>query len=247
MESIVVFDGKPSLRSPLFIECLPGIGNVGKTAGDFVADSLKAKRFATIYSKHFPSQVLLDDDNVIEMMNNQLWYAKGVNGRDVIFLRGDCQGSTHEGQFELCKDILEVVMEYDISGMITLGGYGTGLMADSPRVYGAVTDLKTKKEYAGYGVEFPAGDPSAGIIGASGVFVGLGKIYGIPSICLMGETSGYFIDHKSAMSIVKVLMKKLGVEFDLKELLDKSVQIDEFAAKVKEIEDRGNEDLGYFG
>ncbi|MDR2699062.1 MAG: proteasome assembly chaperone family protein [Candidatus Methanoplasma sp.] len=247
MESLVIYDCKPSLKDPLFIECLPGIGNVGKTAGDFLADSLKAKRFATIYSKHFPSQVLLDDDNVIEMMNNQLWYANDVNGRDIIFLRGDCQGSTQEGQFELCRDILDIVMGYGISGIITLGGYGTGAMVESPRVFGAVSSLKIKKEFEAYGTEFPPGDPSAGIIGASGVFVGLGKIHDTPSICLMGETSGYFIDHKSALAVVNVLMKKLGVDLDLKELKDKSEQIDELTAKVKEIEGRSNQDLGYFG
>jgi uncharacterized protein (TIGR00162 family) len=247
MESIVVYDSKPSLKTPLFIECLPGIGNTGKTAGDFLADSLKAERFATIYSKHFPSQVLLDGDSIIELMNNQLWYAKDVGGYDIIFLRGDCQGSTSEGQFELCREILDIVMGYDICGIITLGGYGTGLMVDVPRVLGAVTDSALKEEFEGYGVEFHPENPSTGIIGASGILIGLGKVYGIPSVCLMGETSGYFIDHKSAMSIVSVLMKKLNIDIDLKELVDRSKQIDELAAKVKEMKDHEHQNLGYIG
>jgi uncharacterized protein (TIGR00162 family) len=247
MENIVVYDGKPSLTAPVFIECLPGIGNVGKIAGDFLADSLKAKRFATIYSKYFPSQVMLDDDNVIEMSNNQLWYAKDVNGRDIIFLRGDFQCNTHEGQFEFCREIIDILLKYETSEIITLGGYGTGQMIETARIFGAVTDLGIKKEYGKFGVEFPPGDPSAGIIGASGVFLGLGKIYGISSICLMGETSGYFVDHKSALALVDVLIKRLGVELDLEELRSKSEQIDELTAKIKEVEDRNNQDLGYFG
>ncbi|AIZ56950.1 PAC2 family protein [Candidatus Methanoplasma termitum] len=249
MESIVVYDSKPSLKDPIFIECLPGIGNVGKETGDFLAGSLKAKKFATIYSKNFPSQAILDNENIIDMTNNQLWYSKDVNGRDVIFLIGAFQCSTHEGQFELCREIMSILLDYKISEIITLGGYGTGQMVEAPRVFGAVTDLKIKKEYAGYGVEFPPGEPSAGIIGASGVFLGLGKIYSVPSICLMGETSGYFVDHKSAMAVVKILIKKLGVELDLKELIDKSEQIDEITAKIKEVENRNCNcrDLGYIG
>ena len=247
MESIIVYDHKPSLKDPLFIECLPGIGNVDKTAGDFIADSLKAEKFATIYSRHFPSQVILDSENVVEIMNNQLWYAKDVNGRDLVFLRGDCQSSTQEGQFDLCREILDTIMEYGVSGIITLGGYGTGQIVDSPRVLGAVSDLKTKKEFKDYGVEFPSGDPSAGIVGASGLFVGLGKIHDIPSICLMGETSGYFIDHKSAMALACIVMKKLGVDLDLKELRDKSEQLDEITAKVKAMGERDRPDLGYIG
>jgi len=247
MGSLIIYDSKPSLEAPLLIECLPGIGNVGKTAGDFIAESLNAKRFAMIYSKNFPSQVLLDNDNIVEMMNNQLWYAKDVNGRDIIFLRGDCQCSTQEGQFELCREILDILIEYGLTEIITLGGYGTGQIVDSPRVLGAVSELKIKKEFKNYGVEFIPGDPSAGIIGASGLFVGLGRLHDIPSICLMGETSGYFIDHKSAMAIACILMKKLGVELDLKELQDKSEQLDEITAKVKAMGERERPDLGYIG
>ena len=244
---MIIYDSKPPLKAPILIECLPGIGNVGKTAGDYIADSLDAERFATIYSKHFPSQVLLDNDNIVEMMNNQLWYAKEVNGRDIVFLRGDCQCATQEGQYELCMEVLDILIEYGITEIITLGGYGTGQIVENPRVFGAVSDLKIKKEFKEYGVEFPPGDPSAGIIGASGLFIGLGKIHGIPSICLMGETSGYFVDHKSALAIACILMKKLGVEPDLKELRDKSEQIDEITAKVKAMGQQDHPDLGYIG
>ena len=247
MESIVIYDSKPILNAPIFIECLPGIGNVGKSAGEFLAESLGAKRFATIYSQHFPSQVLLDEDNIVELMNNQLWYANDINGKDLLFLIGDCQCTTHEGQFVFCKDVLNILLEYNISEMITLGGYGTGLMVEKPRVFGAVTDLKIKKEFADLGVEFPPGDPAAGIIGASGVFLGLGRIYGLSAICLMGETSGYFIDHKSAMALVEIIMKKLGVELDLKDLIEKSGHIDELTAKVKALESHNKQDLGYIG
>lgn len=247
MESLIVYESRPKFDAPIFIECLPGIGNVGKAAGDFLADSLNAKKFATVYSKNFPSQVLLDDDNVIELANNQLWYSKDVGGHDLVFLRGDFQSSTQEGQFELCKEITDILIGHNVSEMITLGGYGTGLMVDSPRVFGAVSDKKMKKKYEKLGVEFSPGDPQAGIFGASGLFLGFGKIYGIPSICLMGETSGYFVDHKSAMALVTVLQKKLGVALDLKELQDKSEQIDELTAKVKERENNNQQDLCYIG
>jgi len=248
MESLKKYDSKPDLNKPLLIECLPGIGNVGKTAGDFLAEAVGAVKFLSIYSKHFLPQVIPDKDSVIEMASNELWFVKNVKKRDIIFLRGNYQGSTQEGQFELCREILDICLEYDISGIITLGGYGTGTMVDKPRVLGAVSELSLKEEYTKFGVQFVPEDPQAGIIGASGVLIGMGKIYGIPSICLMGETSGYFIDHKSAMALVKVLCKKLKIKIDVQALKEKSEQIDEFTAKVKEFEDRNeHEDLGYYG
>jgi len=248
MSSLIRYDSKPELTRPILIECLPGIGNVGKAAGDFLADAVGAVKFATIYSKHFPPQVLLDENSVIEMASNELWFAKNVGKRDIIFLRGDFQGSTQEGQSELCMEIFDICLGYDVSDIITLGGYGTGLMIDKPRVLGAVSDISVKKDYEKLGVQFLPNDPQAGIIGASGLLVGLGKIYGIPAICLMGETSGYFVDHKSAMAVLNVLIKRLKIKIDTKELKEKSEHIDELTAKVKEFEDRNDkEDLRYFG
>jgi len=248
MSSLIRYDSKPELTRPILIECLPGIGNVGKAAGDYLADAVGAVKFATIYSKHFPPQVLLDENSVIEMASNELWFAKNVGKKDIIFLRGDFQGSTQEGQFELCREIFDICLSYDISDIVTLGGYGTGLMIDKPRVLGAVSDVSVKKDYEKIEVQFLPNDPQAGIIGASGLLVGLGKIYGIPAICLMGETSGYFVDHKSAMAVLNVLTKKLKIKIDTKELKEKSEHIDELTAKVKEFEDRNDkEDLRYFG
>ena len=36
---------KPVLNKPILIEGLPGIGNVGKIAADFMAGNLNAKKF----------------------------------------------------------------------------------------------------------------------------------------------------------------------------------------------------------
>ena len=86
-------------------------------------------------------------------------------------------------------------------------------------------------------------------MGASALFIGFGKMYGIPSACLMGETSGYFVDHKSSMALVKVLESILGIDLDKTELEQKCQQIDDLTAKMKEMEsDQTNtRDLGYIG
>ncbi len=247
MASIIRYDSKPALKDPFFIEALPGIGNVGKVAGDFIADSVKAVKFASIYSEDLPPQVNLDEDSVIDMARNELWYGK-VGDRDVIFLRGEFQGSTPEGQYYLAQDVMKELLKMDVRKIITLGGYGTGAMVDEPRVLGAVSDKRLKEDLSEYGVVFSPNDPQAGIIGAAGLLIGFGKIYGIDSVCLMGETSGFFVDHKSAKAIVDILMKMFDVKLDTKDLEEKAGQIDELTAKVKEAEDQDtHEDLSYIG
>lgn len=240
----------PKLDKPILIEGLPGVGNVGKIAADFLSEKLNAVKFATIYSENFPPQVMLDGNCVVHMACNELWYVKNINKKDIIFLRGDYQGSTPEGQYIICDDLMrDVFLKMDVSYIYTLGGYGTGRMVDNPRVLGAVSDISQRTDLEKNGVIFSPGEPSAGIVGASAVLVAMGQTYGIPAACLMGETSGYFADHKSAISMLVVLEKILGITLDKSDLDAKSHQIDELTAKVREIETEKNspKDLGYIG
>lgn len=245
----IKYESKPKLEKPIVIEGLPGVGNVGKIAADFLCEKLKAKKFATVYSDAFPPQVLLDEDCVVKLACNDLYYAKDVGGKDIVFLLGDFQGSTPEGQYRVCEYIMkEVFLKMGVSFIYTLGGYSTGVMVEKPRILGAVSDKKLRADLRKKGVTFAKGEPSGGIVGASGLFIGFGQLYDVPAACIMGETSGYFIDHKCSVSMLKVLEKILGIKVDKKDLMDKSKQIDELTAKVKEIENnQGKEDLGYIG
>lgn len=246
----VIYEEEPELEKPILIEGLPGIGNVGKIAADFLCEKLNAKKFATIYSDSFPPQVVLDGDGVITLACNELYYARDVNGRDVVFLLGDYQGTTPEGQYLICEDLVkDVFLKMDVSRIYTLGGYGTGKIVKDARVLGAISDISLKSELESHGVVFAKGEPAAGIVGASALLIAFGKMYGIPSACIMGETSGYFIDHRSGIAILKVLESILGLDLDKSELMEKCQQIDELTAKVKEMEENQQKpsDLGYIG
>ncbi|MCK5291723.1 MAG: proteasome assembly chaperone family protein [Thermoplasmata archaeon] len=244
------YDEKPDLDNPIFIEGLPGIGNVGKLAAEHLIDQLKGKKFADIISKHFPPQVVIEDNGVVRLVDNQLYYAKrdGAN-QDLVILTGDYQGLTPEGQYELSDFILGVLKELNVKRIFTLGGYGIGRMIKKPRVLGAATEESLVKEMKKLGVVFSRNEPGAGIVGASGLLLGMAKYYGMKSVCLMGETSGYFVDPKSAQAVLEVLAKILDVTVNYDELEAKAKQIDSITARLKEIEAKvdQDEDLGYIG
>ena len=248
MENVVKYAERPELNDPVFIEGLPGVGNVGKIAADYLAEKLGAVKFADIYSKHFPPQVMPDHECVAHMACNKLYYVKNAGGRDLIFLLGDFQGLTPEGQYELADLVLSEAISFNVSKVFTLGGYGTGNVVETPRVLGAVSHAEMKKELEKHGVTFIPGEPGAGIIGASGLILGMCGVKGLDAACLMGETSGYFVDHKSSGILLRVLMSILGISVDTGELDERSQQLDEFTAKMKEIAEGQNRDsLGYFG
>lgn len=253
MDDIVIrYTERPALRDPIFIEGLPGIGNVGKLAAEHLKDELKAVKFAEIYSKFFPPQVLVLEDGRIKLVNNELHYVKRDHAaRDFIIMTGDYQGLTPEGQYELSDFVLQELVKLGVKQMYTLGGYGMGRMVTKPRVLGAATDLALVKELEPQGVVFSRNEPGAGIVGASGLMLGLGKLYDVQAVCLMGETSGYFVDPKSAQAVLDVLTKVLGVTISFSELENKAKQIDQITSKLRDVESTqeapSKEDLGYIG
>lgn len=250
-EIIMIASERPELNEPILVEGLPGVGNVGKLAAEHLVDQLKATKFAEIHSKYFPPQVLLDDEGVIRLVSNDLYYVRGEGERpDLIILVGDYQGLTPEGQYELSDFMLKVAVDNKVRRVYTLGGYGIGRMVDNPRVLGAATSVQLVEEMKENGVVFSKGEPGSGIVGASGLLLGLGKIRGVEAVCLMGETSGYFVDPKGAEAVLRILSTLLKVEVDFSALQDKAQQIDVITSKLKEAEEpqeKRREDLGYIG
>ena len=130
------------LNNPVFIEALPGLGHVGKLAADHMIDELGATKFAEIYSPTFPPQVLVKEEGIIENMFNELYYLKdvGEENLDLIILVGNTQALSPEGQYLVCKEILDFVCQFDIDRIFTLGGMVTSPQpVENPNVFGAAT------------------------------------------------------------------------------------------------------------
>jgi hypothetical protein len=254
MEEVeIIYEERPVLKDPVFVEGLPGVGNVGKLAAEHLVEEIKAKRFAVIFSRYFPPQVLVTDDGTIKLVRNELYYwrREGGDGPDLVVLTGDYQGLTPEGQYVLAGKMIDVCVELGVRRIYTLGGFGVGRMVEDPRVLGAVTRADLLPEMKAKGVTFSKGEPGSGIVGASGLLLGLGDIKGIPAVCLMGETSGYFIDPSAARKLVVVLSGLLGIKVDLSKLEERADQIERITSKLKDIEkmekDSQYEDLTYIG
>lgn len=239
---------EPKLVNPVLIEGLPGVGNVGKLAADHLIDETGAEKIAEIYSKHFPPQVLVEDSGVIRQVNNELYCLKNP---DILILGGDYQGLTSEGQYELADVVLNIAEKFGVKKIFTLGGYGLGRMIKRHRVLGAATNMHLVKEMKKYGVVFPKGEPGSGIVGASGLLLGMGMLRGMDGVCFMGETSGYFVDPKAARAVLEVLTKVIGIKIDFSKLDEKAAAIEKLASKMKEMEKqevkRRRDDLGYIG
>src|SRR5256712_13006389 len=125
MDNIVLrYPAHPKLEAPIFIEGLPDMGKVGKRAAEHLKDELKGVKFAEIFAKYYPPQVLVQDDGQVKLVNNEMHYVKRNNGTDLILLTGDYQGLTPEGQYELSDFILKELKKLGVRRVFALGGGG---------------------------------------------------------------------------------------------------------------------------
>src|SRR2546428_10075954 len=169
MDNIVIRSpDHPKLEAPIFIGGLPGIGNVGKLAGEHLKDELKGVKFAEIFSKYFPPQVLVQDDGQVKLVNNEMHYVKRNNGTDLILLTGDYQGLTPEGQYELSDFILKELKNLGVRRVFTLGGYGMGRLVTKTRDLGGANGPGRGEEMEKNGGVVFQGVPGGGNSGANG-------------------------------------------------------------------------------
>ena len=136
----------------------------------------------------------------------------------------------------------------------TLGGLGTGQPVDKPKVFGAATNLELAEMLKDHDVTLRTAD--GGIIGASGLILGLGMSKNMKGVCLMGETPGYFIDAEASKAVLTVLQKLLNVEVDIAKFEERAEETRKMISKAQQMEremsDRmnivqGEEDLRYIG
>ena len=231
---------KPKLKNPLFIEGLPGVGNVGRIAAGYLVEQLKAEKFAELFSSHFMPFVLLHQNSAVHVLKNEFYYwkAKKAGQRDLIILIGDSQSVDPEGHYEIVEEVLDYVQKLGVKDVITLAGLGIGEQKDKPKVIGAVSSPDVIKKYSKFGIDFDAGSKVGTIVGASGLIIGLGRYHGMQGLCLLGETSGMPLipDPKSAESILKTLMAILNMKIDTGEIQKKVKEMEEFIKKVEDVQ-----------
>jgi uncharacterized protein (TIGR00162 family) len=244
LQTEIIVEEKPKLKNPVCIVGLPGIGNIGRIAIGYAVSELKAKKFAELYSPYFFPFVMIHNDQ-IHTLRNEFYYYKNKKGRDLIMLIGDTQTYDPKGHYEIVGKILEFLKSLGCKEIITVGGFGTGKVSEEPKVYGVVTDQTLIKEMKNYGISFNIGGQIGTIVGAAGLLVGLGKIYNMKGIVLLGETTGFPIitDPTAAEAVLKVLSKMLKVKIDLSKLEEKVKSMHEFIKKLEDIQRQAVEQI----
>ena len=242
----------PDLRDPVLVEGLPGVGHVGKLAAEHLLEEKDSELVRRVYSEHFPPQVGVEDDGTTELVCAEI-QAVELDDRDLLVLTGDHQASDNAGHYRLTNAFLDVAEEFGVETVYALGGVPTGELMEEYAVLGAATDADFVEELEDAGVEFREDEPAGGIVGTSGLLLGLGKRRDFRATCLMGETSGYLVDPKSAQAVLEVLEDVLDFEVNFDSLEERADDMEDVANKIQEMEQQQqsamptDEDLRYIG
>lgn len=212
---------KREVKKPVMIEGLPGIGNVGKIAVDFIVESIKAEKIMTVRSHYFPHSVFVNEKNLVDLPKIDISYKK-VKGQDIIFVTGDAQPIDEPSCYSFCELLLDMLQKWKAKSIVTTGGIGLQTIPKNPVVYITGNDIRITKTFKKcnrqiYGVVGP-------VIGVTGMLVGLAGRRKIPAVALLAQTFGHpaYVGMKGAKAIVSTLNEQFG--FNVKtEILDKGI------------------------
>ncbi|MFB6152772.1 MAG: PAC2 family protein [Halodesulfurarchaeum sp.] len=242
------------LDDPVLVEGLPGVGLVGKLAVDHLVSELESEPIRRIYSEHLPPAVSVDEEGTATLTSLTL-HAVDADEQDLLVLAGEGQAQDEIGQYRLANAVVGLAEQFDVSEILTLGGYGTGEQIDEYGVVGAVPDQNSplKEQLAESGVVFGEEDAPGSIVGMSGLLVGLGDRQGFETAGLLGRTPGFHVDPGSARAVLEVLQDAYGFSVSLDTLTDQAEEVQELLEKVQQAQQSepspsgAGENLRYIG
>lgn len=233
-ETFVKETMRVELQRPILIEGFPGLGMVGKIATKYLIKKLEAKKYAELFSPHFPYYVLVNRKGSVRLLRGTFHYWKnGGEKGDLLFLTGNDQAQTIEGQYEVAACVLDFAEKCGVKTVATIGGYRKEA-GEKPKVIATATSQKLLSEAKEAGaIASSAGNP---IVGIAGLLLGLTRFRRMDAVCLLGETRGYLPDPWAAKAILNVLCKMFHVPVDLGGLDEEIEKSKKALEKMRQIE-----------
>lgn len=245
---------KPKLNNTVLIGGLPGIGNVGKIAIDFIIDNLKAKKIFEFSSYKLPHCVFVNEKNIIELPTIEVFY-KNLKNKSLLLLSGDIQPLDEPSCYEFCNKVLDIFQKNKGKEIIALGGIALDKSPKSPKVYCTGTNHKVIKKYQAGSFNKDIHKMIGPIMGVSGLLTGLAGKRKINAVTLLAETFGHpaYFGVKGAKEILRVLDKKLSLKLNFKKLdeemndIEKEIKPNKRLPKLKKKIEKLKENINYIG
>jgi len=198
----------PNLENPLFVQGLPGFGNVGRIAAHLLVNFYDAKLFAEFYSPSFPDYVTVSSDGICNLPKYEFYFAP-MDNNSIVIMTGETQPSFDDvlAHYQVCTKIIDFIKGLGCNFLVTMGG--VPIAEDRDNVYVAATSPRLANDFKKKGaVIYGKGK----IVGGTGLTLALAKELSIEGVALLGSTTGFKADRGAGYQVFKLLMKVLGKE-----------------------------------
>jgi proteasome assembly chaperone (PAC2) family protein len=198
----------PALENPVFVQGLPGFGNVGRIAAHLLIKFCEAKPFAELYSPSFPDYVSISSKGITHLPKYE-FYAAPMEKNNLIIMTGETQPSFDDvlAHYQVCSEIVEFAEKLGCHFIVTMGG--VPITEDKTQVYVAATSPRLATEFMEKGAVIYG---KGRIVGGTGLTLALAKERKLDGVCLLGTTTGFKADRGAGFMVFKFLMKALGKE-----------------------------------
>jgi hypothetical protein len=199
---------KPALENPIFVQGLPGFGNVGRIAAHLLIKFCEAKPFAELYSPSFPDYVSITSKGICHLPRYE-FYSAPMEKNNLIIMTGETQPSFDDvvAHYQVCGEIVDFIEKQGCHFIVTMGG--VPITEDKTQVYVAATSPRLATEFMEKGAVIYS---KGRIVGGTGLTLALAKERDLEGICLLGTTTGFKADRGAGFLVFKFLMKALGKE-----------------------------------
>lgn len=237
---------EPKLEEAVLVSGFPGIAYVGKLSVDYLIQELKAELIGEIHS-HFFSPYVLIKNGIVELLRNELYYLEKNAEKGVLFLTGNAQAASPEGQYIVADKILDEAIKFGVKKVYSIAAYLSSKPFKEPKVYGTATNLALLEDIKEYGVT-PMDQGT--ISGMNGLIFGLARTKKLKGVCLLGETRGYrtatgryLVDARAVRAILDVLKEMLDIKLNMEPLKKQAEEVDRLIMQMTEMERRAMEEI----
>ena len=199
---------KPDLENPVFVQGLPGFGNVGRIAAHLLIKFCEAKPFAELYSPSFPDYVAISTKGITHLPKYE-FYSAPMEKNNLVIMTGETQPSFDDvlAHYEVCGEIVDFAEKLGCHFLVTMGG--VPITEDKTQVYVAATSNRLATEFKEKGAAIYS---KGRIVGGTGLTLAIAKEHKLDGVCLLGTTTGFKADRGAGFLVFKFLMKALGKE-----------------------------------
>jgi len=198
----------PALENPIFVQGLPGFGNVGRIAAHLLIKFCSAKPFAELYSPSFPDYVSISSKGIAHLPRYE-FYSAPLEKNNLVIMTGETQPSFDDvvAHYQVCSEIVDFVERLGCHFIVTIGG--VPITEDKAQVYVAATSPRLATEFMEKGAVIYS---KGRIVGGTGLTLALAKERNLEGVCLLGTTTGFKADRGAGFLVFKFLLKALGKE-----------------------------------